>query len=436
MKGKVCKHFLKQEELIMEKRLFNLLTCLALFVFCIPSSKAEAIFASVKATGRAATCIADPLDSLVGAYNPAGITGVGDRLDVEGGWTRNFGTSRVSGNLSPLAPLVNRNFQGMRTHDVYPGAFGLTKAFCVCDYELAAGVVFYNRNYQKTTYNRSLVLLGTSHLGLEYFHQTLSPILAIRICNSHSFGISGNYQVERLKVNGLENFDNALFSNHPGRVTNNGYSWATGWSFTLGYWGQLTDCLSIGLTYQPKTCMHKLGKYKGFLAEHGKLNIPPKYGAGIAYRVLPCVTVAFDVEYIQWDRIRSLRNRLLHHGVLERLGTRHGPGFGFRNQTYYRIGAEWQIDDCWAVRVGFRHANSPVRKSQTTINLLTIDCVEDFATIGATWSWRCFEVSSFFAWGFQNRIRGRNVIPAQFGGGNVRLKEQKYALGLAIGWCY
>ena len=418
----------------MNLHFFKRLTCLGIVALCMQFSTVEAIFASVKSTGKAATCIADPEDSLVGAYNPAGIIGVGDRFDAEGGWLRNYGTARVSGNLSPLAALVNGNFQGMRTHDVYPGSFGITKAFCLCNFEVSAGVVFYNRNYQKTTYNKAFVLLGTSHLGLEYLNQTLSPILAVRICDRHSFGISANYQVERVKVNGIENFDNALFSNHPGRVTNKGYSWSTGLGVTIGYWGQLTDCLSVGLTYQPETFMHHLGKYKGFLAQHGKLNIPPKYGAGIAYRILPCVIVAFDVEYIQWDHIKALHNKLLHHGVLEKLGTRNGPGFGFRNQTYYRVGAEWQINDCWAVRAGFRHANSPVRRSQTTVNLLSIDCVEDFVTVGATWAWRCHEISGLFAWGFQKNIHGRNVIPPLFGGGNVRLKEQKYALGLAWGW--
>lgn len=417
----------------MKQRLFKLLTCMGIVAIFMQSSTAEAIFASVKATGRAGTCIADPQDTLVGAYNPAGIIGVGNRFDAEGGWVRNYGTARVSGNTTPFASVVNGNFQGMRTHDAYPGAFGITRTHCFCNMEISTGLILYNRNYQKTTYTKPFILLGTSHLGLEYLNQTLSPIVAIRLWDRHSFGISANKQVERVKVNGIEAFDNFVFSNHPGRVTNQGYCWSTGWGVTLGYWGQLTDCLSIGLTYQPETKMHKLGKYKGFLAEHGKLNIPPKYGAGIAYKLFSCVTVAFDFEYIQWDRIRALRNNLLNDGVLEKLGTRHGPGFGFRNQQYYRVGADWQINESLTVRAGFRHANTPIKKSQTTVNLLTIDCVEDFATFGATWAWNCHELSAVFAWGFQKTISGTNVIPEAFGGGNARIKEQKYAIGLAYG---
>lgn len=419
----------------MKLRFLKTLTYLGCALsFCLQHSNAEAIFASVKATGMAATCIAYPQDAVVGAYNPAGMAFVGDRYDIEAAWVHDRGRAHVSGNLSPLAPLVNGSFNGMRTKDVVPVGTGFNKTFCLCGWELSAGWVVYNRNYQKTTYTKPAVLFGTSNLGLEYLHETISPMVSVRLFECHSLGISLNYQVERLKVNGLENFDNPLRTTRPGHVTNKGYNYATGWGFTIGYYGQWTDCLSVGLTYQPMTEMSRLSKYKGFLAHHGRLNIPPKYGAGISYKVLPCVTVAFDVEYIQWDRVKALSNKLLHNGALELLGAQHGPGFGFRNQTYYRVGADWQINDCWVVRAGYRFARAPFPKSQTTVNLLTLDTVESFATVGATWSWDCqHEISGLFAWGFENTISGRNVIPVQFGGGNVKLKEQKYALGLSFG---
>ncbi len=71
----------------MKSQYFKLLSCFGLVAsFCMQSATAEAIYASVKATGMAATCVAYPLDTLVVAYNPAGITDVGDRIDLEGGW--------------------------------------------------------------------------------------------------------------------------------------------------------------------------------------------------------------------------------------------------------------------------------------------------------------------------------------------------------------
>lgn len=407
----------------------------ALIAFCLHSSTAEAIFASVKSTGMAATCIAYPQDSLVGAYNPAGMVMIGNRYDLEAGWLHNKGWGTVRGNQSPLAPLVNGHFSGMRTRDIYPAGFGVNRTFCFSDFEVGIGLVMYNRNYQKTTYKHPFPLLGTSNLGLEYLNQTVAPIVSLRFCENHSIGISANCQLERLKVNGLERVDNALFSSNPGHVTNRGYNYSVGWTPTFGYFGQITDRIAIGVTYQPETTMRKLSKYSGFLV-HGRLNVPRKIGAGISFRVLPCVTLAFDIEHIHWHPLKSFSNKLLNNGVLEQLGTSDGPGFGFRDQMYYRVGIDWQINGCWTVRAGFRHANTPIRRTQTTVNLLTLDCVEDFATCGATYAFNdCTEISGLFAWGFSKSVRGKGqTIPLiPFGGGTVSLKEQKYALGFALG---
>lgn len=427
----------------MKLRFLNLLSCLGMATaLCMQSSSAEAIFASVKSTGMAATCISYPVDTLVGAYNPAGMVWIGNRLDAEAGWVHNTGHSKVSGNASPFANLINGSYNGMKTKDVYPGNFGFNRVFHRCNVDISAGLIVYNRNYQKTTFTQPFVLLGTSNLGLEYINETISPCIAVKFCNRHSLGVSINYQIERIKVNGIENFDHPAFppgllpgSLSPGRVTNNGYNYATGWGLTVGYRGEILNGLFIGVTYQPETAMSRMNKYKGFLADRGRLNIPRKIGAGISYRVLQCVVVAFDVEHIQWSKIRSLHNPLLHNGTVEPLGSINGPGFGFRNQWYYRVGAEWQLNEQWAARIGFRHANTPIRSSQTAVNQLTLDAVENFLTFGGTYTINCkYEISTLFAWGFEKKINGKNAIPARFGGGNVNLKEKKYALGLALAW--
>lgn len=416
----------------MKLRLLNLFFCIgATFALCSHSSKAEAIFASVKSTGMAAACISYPLDSLVGAYNPAGMVDVGDRFDLEAAWVHDTGHAHVSGN--PI-PGVDGNFNGMRTKDTYPAGFGLNKVFCFNNMEVSAGLILYNRNYQKTTFSQPSVLLGTSNLGLEYLNETISNCYAVKFCERHSLGLSVNYQVERLKVNGIENFKPISIS--PDNLTNRGYDYSTGWGVTLGYRGEIMDGLYVGATYQPETRMTRMNKYKGFLAKRGRLNIPMKIGAGISYRVLPCLVVAFDVEFIEWSKIAALHNPLLDDGLLQPLGSKNGPGFGFRNQWYYRVGADWQITECLSVRAGFRHANTPIRKSQTAVNMLTLDLVEDFATGGVTYCINCnHEISAVFAWGFEHKVKGiKNSIPVDFGGGKVNLTEQKYALGLAWGW--
>jgi len=419
----------------MNLRLLNTFACVGTLVsLCLHSSPVEAIFASVKSTGMAATCISYPIDTLAGAYNPAGMTDVGDRFDLEGGYVRDNGHAHVKGNA--LGSLVNGKFDGMQNENAFPFGFGLNKTWVInCDWEIATGIILYNRNYQKTTYKKPMLLLGGprgTKPGLEYLNETVSPIIAIKWCDSHSIGVSLNYQLERLKVNGLQGF--IPTSTSPGNVTNRGYDYSSGWGVTIGYHGQITDSLAIGLTYQPKTSMNRMKKYKGFLAGHGELDIPQKIGAGISYRFIPCFIVAFDVEHIQWSDVKALHNPFLHDGHIAPLGSNNGPGFGFSNQWYYRFGAEWQIDDSWTIRAGYRFANTPVRKTQTAVNVLSLDMVESFATIGATWNaTECNELSFVFAYGFENNVKGKNSIPASLGGGNVDLEEQKIAVGLAWG---
>ena len=134
------------------------------------------------------------------------------------------------------------------------------------------------------------------------------------------------------------------------------------------------------------------------------------------------------------DNIKSLHNKLLHDGVLEPLGSTNGPGFGFRNQLYIRFGLEYQWDECWTFRAGFRHVNAPFKGSQTAVNLLTCDTVEDVLTLGTTWNFdECNEISVLYAHGFDKKIHGNNVIPTVLGGGNISLKESLDVVGLAWG---
>lgn len=410
-----------------------MITLGTIMVLCGFSSSADALLASVKTFGMAATGVAYPQDALVGAFNPAGHAEIGDRLDAGITWAHDTGHTRIKGNLNPS---LNGKYKAFKTKDFYVPDFGINKSFG-CDCNWALGFIVYNRNFNKTTYNRPFVLLGTSNAGSEYLHQTVSPVLAYKINDCHSVGISVNYQVQRLKVNGLQNFDNALRSVSPGKVTNRGYDWSTGWGVTIGWLWHIMPELTFGLTYQPETEMRDFKKYKGFVAHKGDFNIPTSVSTGLAWRFMECATIAFDVQYYAWKDIDSLHNPLLHDGVLELLGSKHGPGFGFRSQFYYRLGIDYALMDNLTIRAGYRTTNGPVRRSQTVVNILTQDVVNNFLTVGATYIWdECNEFSTFFAYGFENKIKGKDSIPAAFGGGEADLTARKFAFGLSWGLNY
>lgn len=434
----------------MKFRCIKMLASMGLLAsICFSTTQAEAVLASTKSTAMAAAVVAHPIDALVGAYNPAGMVEVGDRLDLGAYWVHDVGSTKISGNVAPIEG-VNGSFNSMRTQNTYAADFGITKTFCtdICgqEWEWSLGLVAYNRNYQKTTYKHALPLFGTSHAGLEYAHVTVAPTLAVKINECHSLGIAFNVQIERIKVNGLEilaspavnPFLGQVASVSPNHVTNKGYDYSTGFTPTLGWIWHINECVTFGLTYQPKTSMPKMKKYKGFLAQHGRLDIPQKIGAGIAWQFIEGATVAFDMEHIDWTQVKSLKNSVANsEGTLNQLGANNGPGYGFRNQLYYRLGFEYEINECWTARAGYRWVRVPFTKQSTGTNLLLDDCVESFFTCGATWNFNeCNEISGLFAYGFEKTINGRDAIPAQLGGGDVKLTERKFALGLSWGYKY
>lgn len=278
-------------------------------------------------------------------------------------------------------------------------------------------------------------MFGNTKAGLEYLNETISPYVAFKLWRCLSFGVSLNWQIERIKVNGLQNFANPARSIHPNSVTNRGYNYSNGLGITLGLKWDPTCWLSLGATYQPKTKMSRLKKYKGFLSQSGKLDIPQKVGAGIAIKLCEALTFAFDVEHIRWKKITALHNPLLRpDGSIALLGESDGPGFGFRNQLYYRCGLNWQVNDCLTLRTGYRTVRAPFKGNQAAVNLLTCDCVEKIWTIGATFCYDCAnEISGYFGYGFQHSIKGTDCIPPQFGFGTIKLTEQKFVIGLSWG---
>ena len=417
-----------------------------LAIFCSAPSKAEAIFASVKSLGMAATAVAYPQDSFAVAYNPAGMIAVGNRADIEGGWVHDQGHARVFGNLAPIPPYepqANGHFNLMRRHDYGVGNAGFNTDWCtnICDcWDLhwTFGVALFNRDFQKATLNKIQPLFGTSKAGIEYVHEELATSVSFGICDGHALGISLDWHIARVKVNGVQNFNNPDFTSHPGHVSNKGYNYSHGVGFTVGYYGQLADWLSIGATYRPKTYMDRYKKYDGFFAEHGKIDIPEKISGGIAVDPWPCLTICFDVEHLRWHGIKALSNKLImdeEFFIANPLGSDNGTGFGFHNQTFYRIGAEYRLSDALTVRAGFRHVNALFSRSQTATNTLIDDVVLNYITCGFTWNWcNCGEFSGFYAHGFEHSIHGRHDIPDFLGGGNVNISETKDVLGFALAW--
>ena len=409
--------------------------CLTCFVgFSTPSL--HAFLASVKNAGMGLTGVAHPQDAMTGAFNPANICDVGDRIDIGLTWDHFQGKGIISGNLSPAAPLINGSYEATRRKDFFSPDVGIVKGYCFSDWDLdfAVGLVVYNKDFAKTSYTKKLILAGTRPAGLEFIREAASAIFAVQYCERHSIGVSIDYYLQRFKAKGIENFE-ALSSN-PDSVTDRNYDYARGCGVTVGWKSILFDWLTVGIAYSPKTHMQQFHKYSGFLAQGGRLDVQGRLLGGIALNLIPCATICFDVEHIYWNRVRSLHNPLMPNIFTSKLGNEDGAGFGFRPQNIYRVGMDYQVLDCLTLRAGYRFGKSFIRRSQTFANLLILETVEQYITVGATWEIQdCLELSTFYAHGFQHTIHGRGSIPDfPFGGGEADLRLHREVFGISAGY--
>lgn len=448
----------------------------------VAHSSSEAVLSSMKSFGMGGTSCCYPVDAFAGVYNPAGITAIPDRIDMGLYWIQRYQRSKIH-DLPTYPPFVveqthlqpsrfNDSWDASKTPNTYAAEFAIKKGWCkqICNrnVELAASFNIHNHDYQKTTYGRPVPLLGTTPMGGEIVIETASMVFASKICNMHSFGLSVNFNVQRLKIDGFQNIDNPLQSQFPGYVTNRGYSYSNGWGVTLGYLFEWNN-LKAGLSWRPKTSMKNFNKYKGFIPEQGSVDIPEALAGGISYRLFNCVTVAGEARYTWYHKEHGIGNATFpefKEGTNPRdylFGGKFGPGTAFRNELLYRAGLEYEIDPCYAVRAGFIYSKTPIPRDSTFGNFHTIFAKEALLTFGGTWKFRgCQEFSIVYINGFTHKIKGKNSIPptihvatpgglvevpindqlgpqgftGESAGGEADLKQRVCALGVAYGYTF
>jgi long-chain fatty acid transport protein len=431
------------------------LSLLASLTAASSSLEANAV-ASHKAMGMGGVGVAYAQDSLSAAYNPANAVDVCDRMDI--GFTAAYFRYRaiVEGNRIPVPGGGFVSADGSyraRSRWLYAPDMGFKKGFC--DNTIAVGIISYDRVAVKTRYNKPVpFIVGTTRPGLEVIKYTIAPYIAYKFefCGQQSFGITLDFNIQRLKVNGLEVFKFPQLSIHPQHVTNKGYDWSFGIGTTLGWKWHITDCFAVGVTYRPQTHVGRFHRYSGFTPEESAFKMPNLIAFGFAWRWMPCSTIAGDITRLGAHEVRTDGNAVQElelSGVANppvqfkpghKLGDRHGTGFGLRNIIIYRIGIDYEVNECFTIRAGYRHDQGAIPASQTFANALLTQCVEDYISCGATWCTElcgyCSELTGWYAHGFKHIVRGKDSIQQLQGGGNINLWRQADAFGLQLGVLY
>jgi len=233
--------------------------------------------------------------------------------------------------------------------------------------------------------------LGQLFLGISY-----SRLLG----DKHSVGITALGTYQYFEAQGLGMFGAMGMSSDATKLTNNGHDNSYGFGVKLGYMGQFTDALSVGVTYQPKINMSAFDDYAGLFAEQGDFDIPANFAIGIAYQLNEQLAVLADYKRINYSDVASIANPIDPMALPPAfpngdgtytpnpnhvpLGANNGSGFGWKDINVYKIGIEYDKGNSWIFRGGFSHNDQPIPDSEVMFNILAPGVIENHITLGCS----------------------------------------------------
>jgi long-chain fatty acid transport protein len=274
----------------------------------------------------------------------------------------------------------------------------------------------------------------------------IAPYVSWQFVKDQSIGIAPVIAYQRFKAEGLQVFDNPVFSTSPGNVTNNGYSDSWGVGVRVGWMGRFSDQFALGAQYSSKINMGSFDKYKGLFAEGGGFDIPSSWSIGAAFTPTKQWLFALDYERIYYSDAASVSNpsqwigycvppQLGGAGLRNYcLGGSSGAGFGWQDIDVWKFGVQYAMNDQWTLRAGFNYSQNPIQAQDVTFNILAPGVVKDQYTVGSTYRIdKDSEITGAFMYAANNSVTGTSLF-AGFGlppttTETIQMKE--YQLGVA-----
>jgi long-chain fatty acid transport protein len=317
------------------------------------------------------TSVGNPVNTMSMATNPAAASFIDNGFDVG---LEIFSPDRTATVVDVVGvPDAGKAFDGNDTDNFLIPEGGYKRSLSD---KHAVGITVYGNGGMNTDYGINPGF-GTGKTGVDLQQLIISPTWAMKFDEDYSVGVSVNLAYQKFKVEGIQNFSG--ISSSPAHVSNNGYGSSTGVGATIGFQGKIADDMTVGIAYKSKIKMGKIDKYKGLLPDQGALDMPATLSVGMAWQASPKTQIAMDATHIYYADVAATGNS---SQVPLPLGSDDAAGFGWTNQSVYKIGVKQQINPNLALMAGYNHGNSPVSAGHTNFNVLAPAVVEDHATLG------------------------------------------------------
>lgn len=333
--------------------------------------------------------IANPEDAMAISVNPAGLVYVGNQATL--GFTI----------FSPLRDVTATGF-GLLPSGKTESSSNLflmpNMAYShQIDAQSAWGVAVYGNGGMNTDWpntapgvmcgfmppNRGTGLFcgGASGVNLEQMFITAGYA---RRMGDFSVGVAPVMAIQKFRADGLEAF--APFSADPSNLTNRGDDWAYGAGVRAGIQWNLQPGLRFGLSGQTPIWSTKFRHYAGLFADGGSFDIPGNVTVGLAWDVMPALTLMADYRHIFYGGVAAIANSSAGLGnPASLLGSSNGPGFGWHDVDVISIAAAYKATKDLTLRAGYSHNTNPVRSEDAMFNIFAPGIVTDHLSAGLSW---------------------------------------------------
>jgi len=449
---------------------------------------------STKEKGLAGAGTAYSQDAMAAATNPAGMAFVGERLDIGAaifspssrGYTVT-GAPPVpgDGSLTVFAPAMppTCNFPHPSgacapPFSLVPGTVESENDFFLIPHfaynwqlntDSTVGISVYGNGGMNSEYKAGSAILpngnsanpllpieelsgtygaGVAGVNLEQLFFNIS--YSKKLNDKHALGASLIVAGQRFSAQGLENF--GQFSLDPNNLSGNRHSTSFGAGLKLGYQGEVSKGIRVGVAYQSKIGMSEYDEYKGLFAEGGDFSIPSTYNIGVSFDVGSSGIIVADIQQINYSDVAAISNPVspltdgqcvnalnttIANGFTPSpavgagcLGGSAGAGFGWDDMTIFKIGYQFDSGDN-TYRFGYSHTDQPVAESETLFNILAPAVIENHITAG--WTLRMGgnqEINLSGMYAPTSSVKGANP----FDGGATQIEIEMSQWEIQAGW--
>jgi len=391
-----------------------------------------------KSRGMGGVSITRTHDTLTSAINPATMAHTGNRFDI-GGDIFAATSEATLGEAGINQATVESKPEHMA---ISPGIYIMPNMGASWNEgDLSYGFTMVpvgggGSQYDFNLFNNVLGGDTSNKMGVSLMVMNINPTIAYKLDENNSVGATLIIGLQVFKAYGLEQFlQFTSTQDETAQFTNNGTDISYGAGVRLGWLGIFGD-MRFGAEYTSQTYMSKFDDYKDLFAEQGQMNTPGNIGLGASYDVNKKLTVALDINYIMYEDVAAVSNpgpdpRATTAFPVDRatnaLGEDEGLGFGWSNQTVFKLGLEYLFDNKLTLRGGWNYGESPINEETSILfNITAPAVVQHHLTMGATYQLdKESEVSISYVHAFESEQFGPTYIGSE---GSISMSQNSIGM--------